>query len=177
MLDFTIYSYGYSEIIYHTLQAIAMFRNSDFYPATVTTVAILSGLTYAIQMVAARADGEWRASLRRVMGMAIFIHALLLPKVTMSIKDHVEKHFWQVDNIPLAFALPIGIVENFGHILTAGFEQVFSLVDGASAHSYYHYGTVFGARLQKRCYNLRCVIPSLSAICLILSSAASYCPL
>ena len=149
MLDFTIYSYGYSEIIYHTLQAIAMFRNSDFYPVVITTVAILAGLTYAIHMVAARADGEWRALLRRVIGMAVFIEALLLPKVSMSIKDHVEKHFWQVDNIPLAFALPIGIVENFGHILTAGFEQVFSLVDGASAHSYYHYGTVFGARLQK----------------------------
>ena len=149
MLDFTIYSYGYSEIIYHTLQAIAMFRNSDFYPAVITTVAILAGLTYAIHMIAARADGEWRSLVRRVIGMAVFIEALLLPKVTMSIKDHVEKHFWQVDNIPLAFALPIGIVENFGHILTAGFEQVFSLVDGASAHSYYHYGTVFGARLQK----------------------------
>lgn len=31
MLDLTIYSYGYSEIIYQTLQAIAMFRNMDFY--------------------------------------------------------------------------------------------------------------------------------------------------
>lgn len=149
MLDFTIYSYGYSEIIYHTLQAIAMFRNSDFYTTVITTVALIAGFIYAVQMVAARAEGEWRGSLRRVIGMVIFIHALLLPKVTMSVKDHVEKHYWQVDNIPLAFALPIGIVENFGHILTAGFEQVFSLVDGASSHSYYHYGTVFGARLQK----------------------------
>ena len=149
MLDFTIYSYGYSEVIYHTLQAIAMFRNSDFYTTIVATVALISGFIYAIQMVAARAEGEWRASLRRIIGMTIFINALLLPKVTMSIQDHVEKHYWRVDNIPLAFALPIGIVENFGHILTAGFEQVFSLVDGASSHSYYHYGTVFGARLQK----------------------------
>jgi TraG-like protein, N-terminal region len=149
MLDFTIYSYGYSEIIYHTLQAIAMFRNSDFYTTIITTVALIAGFIYAVQMVAARGEAEWRGSLRRVIGMMIFIHALLLPKVTMSVKDHVEKHYWQVDNIPLAFALPIGIVESFGHILTAGFEQVFSLVDGASSHSYYHYGTVFGARLQK----------------------------
>lgn len=149
MLDFTIYSYGYAEIIYHTLQAIAMFRNSAFYTTIITTIALLAGLTYAVQMVAAKADDQWRAALKRVIGMTIFIHALLLPTTSMTIKDNVEKHYWRVDNIPLAFALPIGMVENFGHILTAGFEQVFSIVDGASAHSYYHYGSVFGARLQK----------------------------
>ena len=149
MLDFTIYSYGYSELIYHTLQAIAMFRNSNFYTGTITTVSLLAGLTYAVQMAAASSNDQWRASIRRVMAMGIFVQALLLPTTTMSIKDNVEKHYWKVDNIPLAFALPIGVIENFGHILAVGFDQVYSLVDGASAHSYYHYGTVFGARLQK----------------------------
>ena len=149
MLDFTIYSYGYSELIYHTLQAIAMFRNSNFYTSIITTISLLAGLTYAIQMAAASSDDQWRAGIRRVMAMGIFIQSLLLPTATMAIKDNVEKHYWQVDNIPLAFALLIGIVENFGHILAAGFDQAYSLVDGASAHSYYHYGTVFGARLQK----------------------------
>jgi hypothetical protein len=47
----------------------------------------------------------------------------------MSIKDNVEKHYWKVDNIPLAFALPIGVIENFGHILDVGFDKVYSLVD------------------------------------------------
>lgn len=149
MLDFTIYSYGYSELIYHTLQAIAMFRNSNFYTSVITTVALLAGLTYAVQMAAASSDDQWRSAIRRVMAMGIFIQALLLPTATMTIKDNVEKHYWQVDNIPLAFALPIGVIENFGHILAVGFDQVFSEVNGASAHSYYHYGTVFGARLQK----------------------------
>jgi len=149
MLDFTIYSYGYSELIYHTLQAIAMFRNSNFYTSVITTVSLLAGLTYAIQMAAASSDDQWRSAIRRVMAMGIFIQALLLPTATMSIKDNVEKHQWRVDNIPLAFALPIGVIENFGHILAAGFDQVFSQVNGASAHSYYHYGTIFGARLQK----------------------------
>ena len=149
MLDFTIYSYGYSELIYHTLQAIAMFRNSNFYTSVITTISLLAGLTYAIQMAAASSDAQWKTAIRRVMAMGVFIQALLLPTTTMSIKDNVEKHYWRVDNIPLAFALPIGVIENFGHILAAGFDQVYSLVDGASAHSYYHYGTVFGARLQK----------------------------
>ena len=149
MLDFTIYSYGYSELIYHTLQAIAMFRNSNFYTSVITTISLLAGLTYAIQMAAASSDAQWKTAIRRVMAMGVFIQALLLPTTTMSIKDNVEKHYWRVDNIPLAFALPVGVIENFGHILAAGFDQVYSLVDGASAHSYYHYGTVFGARLQK----------------------------
>lgn len=149
MLDFTIYSYGYSEIIFHTLQAIAMFRNSDFYTVVISTVALLAGLTYALHIAAAKAEGEWKQYLKRVIGMVVFINTLMLPTSTMSIKDNVTKHYWQVDNIPLAFALPIGIVENFGHILTMGFEQVFSLVGGASSYSYYHYGSVFGARLQK----------------------------
>lgn len=149
MLDFTIYSYGYSELIYHTLQAIAMFRNSNFYTSVITTISLLAGLTYAIQMAAASSDAQWKTAIRRVMAMGVFIQALLLPTATMSIKDNVEKHYWRVDNIPLAFALPVGVIENFGHILAAGFDQVYSLVDGASAHSYYHYGTVFGSRLQK----------------------------
>ena len=77
MLDFTIYAYGYSEIIKNTLEAIAMFRNSNFYPTIITTVALLSGLTYAIQMAAARVDEQWRTAIRRVLGMAVFIHILL----------------------------------------------------------------------------------------------------
>ncbi len=149
MLDLTIYSYGYSEIIYHTLQGIAMFRNSTFYTTVISTVALFTGLVYALQIAGAESNDQLKQSIRKVLGMIIFIHVLLLPVTTMTVKDNVEKHYWRVDNIPLAFALPIGIIENFGHILTAGFEQVFSLVDSSSAHNYYHYGSVFGARLQK----------------------------
>ena len=149
MLDLTIYTYGYSEILFHTLQAIAMFRNSNFYPLMVTTIALLVGVTYALRITMAASGDEMRLYLRKIIGMVIFIHILLLPTTSMSIKDNVEKHFWRVDNIPVAFALPIGLIENYGHLLTIGFEQVFSLVDSASAHSYYHHGSVFGARLQK----------------------------
>ena len=89
MLDFTIYSYGYSELIYHTLQAIAMFRNSNFYTSVITTISLLAGLTYAIQMAAASSDAQWKTAIRRVMAMGVFIQALLLPTTTMSIKDNV----------------------------------------------------------------------------------------
>lgn len=148
-MDLTIYSYGYSELIYQTLQAIAMFRNSAFYPAVINTVALTSGVILAIRMAASNSDNQARQYLRQVLGMVVFINILLLPKTEMYIKDNVEKTYQKVDNIPLAFALPVGMMENFGHLLAGGFDQVFSLVNSRSANSYYHYGTVFGARLSK----------------------------
>jgi len=135
--------------MFSTLNALAMLRNSTLFPAMINTVALMVGVFYAWKMAASRAEGEWRQYLLKVGGMVILINALLLPTTSMNIKDHVEKHFWRVDNIPLAFALPIGIVEEIGHLLTIGFEQAFSAVDGRSAFNYYHHGTVFGARLSK----------------------------
>jgi hypothetical protein len=148
-MDLTIYSYGYSELIYHTLQAIAMFRNSAFYPTVLNAVALASGVILAMRMAASAQEGQWRQYLKQGCGTVIFINMLLLPTTSMSIKDHVDKTFRKVDNIPLAFALPVGMMEDFGHLLAAGFDQVFSLVNSRSANSYYHFGTVFGARLSK----------------------------
>jgi hypothetical protein len=135
--------------MFNTLNAIAMLRNSTLYPAMINTAALMVGVFYAWKMAASRAEGEWRQYLLKVGAMIVVINALLLPKTSMNIKDHVEKHFWRVDNIPLAFALPIGTVEEVGHLLTIGFEQAFSTVDGRSVFNYYHHGTVFGARLSK----------------------------
>jgi TraG-like protein, N-terminal region len=148
-MELTIHLYGYAYHMFNTLNAIAMLRNSTLYPAMINTAALMVGVFYAWKMAASRAEGEWRQYLLKVGGMIVVINALLLPKTSMNIKDHVEKHFWRVDNIPLAFALPIGTVEEVGHLLTIGFEQAFSSVDGRSAFNYYHHGTVFGARLSK----------------------------
>ena len=148
-MELTIHLYGYAYHMFNTLNAIAMLRNSTLYPAMVNTAALMVGVFYAWKMAASRAEGEWRQYLLKVGAMIVVINALLLPKTSMNIKDHVEKHFWRVDNIPLAFALPIGTVEEVGHLLTIGFEQAFSSVDGRSAFNYYHHGTVFGARLSK----------------------------
>ena len=148
-MDLTIHSYGYSELIFHVLQGIAMFRESNFFTAVINTMVLFVGVFYAIQMSSSRVEGQWRQYLLRCIGMIVFVNVLILPKTTMFIKDHVEKNYWKVDNIPLAFALPIGAIESFGHIITMGFEQTFSLVGSRSSLLYYHYGTVFGARLSK----------------------------
>jgi hypothetical protein len=148
-MDLTIHAYGYSELIFHTLQGLAMFRESNFYPTVINTMVLLVGTYLAMQMAASKAEGQWRQYLLRCLGMIVFVNSLLLPKTSMFIRDHVEKSYWKVDNIPLAFALPIGAIESFGHIITMGFEQTFSLVGSRSSLLYYHYGTVFGARLAK----------------------------
>ena len=148
-MDLTIHAYGYSELIFHTLQGLAMFRESNFYPTVINTMVLLVGTYLAMQMAASKAEGQWRQYLLKCLGMIVFVNSLLLPKASMFIRDHVEKSYWKVDNIPLAFALPIGAIESFGHIITMGFEQTFSLVGSRSSLLYYHYGTVFGARLAK----------------------------
>jgi hypothetical protein len=148
-MDLTIHMYGYSELIFHTLQGIAMFRKSNFYPTVINTMVLLVGTYLAMQMAASKAEGQWRQYLLKCLGMIVFVNSLLLPKTSMFIRDHVEKSYWKVDNIPVAFALPIGAIESFGHIITMGFEQTFSLVGSRSSLLYYHYGTVFGARLAK----------------------------
>ena len=148
-MDLTIHSYGYSELLFHTLQGLAMFRESNFYPTVINTMVLLVGTYLAMQMAASKAEGQWRQYLLKCLGMIVFVNSLLLPKASMFIRDHVEKSYWKVDNIPLAFALPIGAIESFGHIITMGFEQTFSLVGSRSSLLYYHYGTVFGARLAK----------------------------
>ncbi len=148
-MGFTIYSYGYSEIIYQTLNALAMFRNSPFYMALVQTMVVISGVILATRIAASGATVQGRQYLMQLMAIIAFVNGLLLPKTTMFIRDNVERKYLKVDNIPLAFALPIGITENFGHILTSGFEQAFAYIGSSGASSYYNYGTVFAARLSK----------------------------
>ena len=148
-MDLTIYTYGYSETIWNSLKAIAMLRKSALYPAMLNVVVSATGVYYAWLMAASRGEGQWRQYLLKVAGMVVVLNTLLLPTTSMNIKDNVEKHIWQVDGIPLAFALPVGVVESLGHLITMSFEQAFTTIGGKSSFNYYNYGTVFGARLAK----------------------------
>lgn len=148
-MDLTIHAYGYAETIFNTLNALAMIRNSNLWPAMITTISLMVGTYYAWKIAGSGMSGEWRGYLMRVFGMVFLVNALLMPRTTMYVRDHVEKHFWKVDNIPLAFALPVGMVEQLGHLITMSFEQAFNVVGGKSSFNYYHYGSAFGARLGK----------------------------
>ena len=103
-MDMIIHSYGYGQTIFNTLNALAMIRQTNLYPAMITTITLLVGMFYSWQMAASRVDGEWRRYIMKVAGMLVLINALLLPQTSMNVKDHVEKQFWRVDHIPLAYA-------------------------------------------------------------------------
>lgn len=49
------------------------------------------------------------------------IYLMLLPRADTLIYDHVskKKKKEKVDNLPLGFALPVGMLEAFGDLLTA----------------------------------------------------------
>ncbi len=153
-MNLTIHTYGYFDALYYVLQALAMFRNSDFYTSLVNSIAIIAGCYYAIRMSCGYSRAMWHVYLLKIGGMLLVINILLLPKTTMVLKDHITKKVNTVDNIPLAFALPVGVLESFGHVITIGFEQIYSPIEEVSnnanhAFSYYNHGMVFGARLKQ----------------------------
>ncbi|RYE27586.1 MAG: conjugal transfer protein TraG [Sphingobacteriaceae bacterium] len=149
-MDLTIYTYGYYDALYYTLNGLAMFRQSIFYTSMVETTALIVGIYHAMRM----ASSNWQAHAIKVIGMVVLINGLLMPKTTLQLKDEISKTYGIVANIPLAFALPVGIIENFGYMITRGFEQVFSPINNLTSFGkpnlpYYNYGMVFGARLKK----------------------------
>ena len=157
-MDLTIHTYGYIDAIYYVMNAIAMFRNSGFFSNTITTVSVLVTLYYGT--IIALNGAVARRYIIKIIGMLVLINTLLLPKTSMIIKDHVSKKMYNVDNIPLIFALPVGMMEEFGHLLTVGFEQVFAPIEQAvnpnnPVFSYYNYGMLFGARLKKELASIR----------------------
>jgi hypothetical protein len=154
MIDLIIYTYGYHEALYNVLQAIAMFRNSQFFTTLINAVCLLVGMYYAVRMSYSQSHSHWRMYLMKAFGMLVLVNSLLLPTTNMILKDQVTKKISTIDHIPLAFALPIGLMEDFGHLLTIGFEQALAPIEAAvnpddPMFSYYHYGMLFGARLKK----------------------------
>ena len=185
-MDLTIHTYGYFDSLYYVLNALAMFRNSEFFMIIVKTSSVLVGCYYAVHIAYSGSYSHLRAYLMKVVGMLVLVNSLLLPTAEMVLKDHVTKKIGKVDNIPLAFALPVGLLEEFGHLLTIGFEQVFAPIESAvnpndPVFSYYNYGMLFGARLKKEVSqtrikdpefveNMRCFIKQ----CVVLPAMIGY---
>lgn len=159
-MDLSIHTYGYYDALYYVLNALGMFRNSEFYSTIINTMSVLVGCYYAVRMSYSQSHNHWRLYLMKTLGMLILINSLLLPKTNMVLRDHVTKQIGSIDNIPLAFALPVGLLEDFGHLLTIGFEQAFAPIEqlaslGGSGFSYYNYGMLFGARLKQELSQVR----------------------
>ena len=150
-MDLTVHTYGHIDSMFYTLNAIAMLMNHKFGEAVMLVMTMSSVGYYALRMSYAGANG-YKVHLGKVVGMVAMIYFMLLPRADMMIYDHVSKKRDKVDNLPLGFALPVGMLEEFGDLLTGGFEQAFTQVDNTN---YRDYGMVFGARLVQESRNWR----------------------
>lgn len=185
-MDLSIHTYGYYDALYYVLNTLGMFRNSEFYSTIINTMSVLVGCYYAVRMSYSQSHNHWRLYLMKTLGMLILINSLLLPKTNMVLRDHVTKRIGSIDNIPLAFALPVGLLEDFGHLLTIGFEQAFAPIEklaslGGAGFSYYNYGMLFGARLKQELSQVRIKNPefienmrSFIKQCVVLPSMIGY---
>ena len=150
-MDLTIHTYGHIDSMFYTLNAIAMLMNHNFGQAVMLVMTMGSVGYYALRMSYAGANG-YKVHLGKVIGMVAMVYFMLLPRADMMIYDHVSKKKEKVDNLPLGFALPVGMLEGFGDLLTGGFEQAFTMVGNTN---YRDYGMVFGARLVQESRNWR----------------------
>lgn len=151
-MELIIYTYGHIDAIYYVISGIAMIMNSEFADLMIKTISIISASYWALKASYASSAGGGKHYLVKIFGMICVVNILLVPKTTISIKDHVTKKVDRVDNLPYGFAVPIGIMENFGEIISRVFEQAFRNVDNLD---YRNYGMVFGARLVKESRNWR----------------------
>ncbi len=142
-MDLIIHTYGHIDSMFYILNGIAMLMNHKFGEAVTVVMAVSSVGYYALRMSYAGSAG-YKVHMGKVVGMIAMIYFLLLPRTEMFIYDHVSKKKEKVDNLPLGFALPVGILESFGDLLTGGFEQAFTMVNNTN---YRDYGMIFGARL------------------------------
>ena len=150
-MDLTVHTYGHIDSMYYVLNGIKMLMNHSFGEAVMLVMTMGTVAYYALRMSYAGSNG-YKIYLGKVIGMVAMVYFMLLPRVDMLIYDHVSKKREKVDNLPLGFALPVGMLEGFGDLLTGGFEQAFT---GLNNTNYRDYGMVFGARLVQESRNWR----------------------
>ncbi len=160
-MELAIHTYGHIDAMFHVLSGIAMLMNNKFMDSLIVTMSLFATSYYGAQMAYNGGNGQYKQYIVKVLGMIIIINAALLPKTEMWVYDHVSKKRDKVDNLPYGFAVPVGMLEAFGDIITGGFEQAFRSInsDSQSSANYRDYGMVFGARLVNEARNWRIKTP------------------
>lgn len=154
-MNLIIYTYGHIDAMYYILNGIAMILGSGLGRILIEGVSLTVIAFYGIKAVYAGERGG-KQHIVKALGMILVINILLIPKTSMLLHDNVTKQKDKVDNLPLGFAVPIGIMERLGDIMTASFEQGFTPVGSSN---YRNYGMVFGARLISEARNFRIKTP------------------
>jgi hypothetical protein len=155
-MDLTIYTYGHIDAMFYILNGVAMLNKSALGQTVIALMVFASTVYYATRI---SYDGTVRSKiyLGKIVGMVAMVIFLLSPVADMTIRDHVSKKREKVDNLPLGFALPIGVLESFGDLLTIGFEQAFSSPNQST--NFHDYGMLFGARLVQESRNWKISSP------------------
>lgn len=155
-MDLTIYTYGHIDAMFYILNGVAMLNKSALGQTVIALMVMASTVYYATRI---SYDGTVRSKiyLGKIVGMVAMVIFLLSPVADMTIRDHVSKKREKVDNLPLGFALPVGILESFGDLLTIGFEQAFSSPNQST--NFHDYGMLFGARLVQESRNWKISSP------------------
>jgi len=155
-MDLTIYTYGHIDAMFYILNGVAMLNKSTLGQTVIALMVMASTVYYATRI---SYDGTVRSKiyLGKIVGMVAMVIFLLSPVADMTIRDHVSKKREKVDNLPLGFALPIGVLESFGDLLTIGFEQAFSSPNQST--NFHDYGMLFGARLVQESRNWKISSP------------------
>jgi hypothetical protein len=143
-MDFTVYSYGGSEMLWKVFNSLAMLANSSyFYNLSI----LMTGC--ALLTVAARAIPA--ASIpflfKKWILPTFFLMAFFWgPKVTVNIVDHVDSNFRasQVANVPFGIAFAASLSTKISHALTAVVEKFMTTSD---MERFSQVGPMFGARL------------------------------
>ena len=155
-MDLTIYTYGHIDAMFYIINGVAMLNKSALGQTVIALMVFSSTVYYATRI---SYDGTVRSKiyLGKIVGMVAMVIFLLSPVADMTIRDHVSKKREKVDNLPLGFALPIGVLESFGDLLTIGFEQAFSSPNQST--NFHDYGMLFGARLVQESRNWKISSP------------------
>lgn len=153
-MEYTIYTYGHLDALYHTLNALAIMSNCFFTDKILQACAILSIASgiFSTTFETAINRSLPRTHMIRAFKIVLIIHLLFIPKGTIYIKDHISKQFDHVDNLPAGFVVPIGMIEFIGDAFSRIMEQSFS---SSRTFSYRNYGPIFGASLINEVKNIR----------------------
>jgi len=95
--------------------------NSDLFAAIIKMLMVVGLASASIAGVRA---GNFKAGISVLFTSIIVVNGMLVPKASIEIYDHVTKQRDKVDNLPLGFVLPIGIIESVGIAIASKVDQV-----------------------------------------------------
>ena len=143
------------ELFQHTLNALAAFmKDSSF--LTLLKIANLVGIMLAT--VGYLKERNPLIYIKWFLGYVFFIYVVLTPKTDVLIQDISRQINYKVDNVPVAFALPVSLITWIGYGSAQLFDSYLTMPDDLQ---YTRTGALFGSRLIMATKDFRILNPVL----------------